>query len=744
MRRTVLSITTAACCGGAAAQSPPAVSLAPVEVVGTAPLPGLATPLEQVPSNVQTFGARDIDRQRTGGVAEFLNENANSVSLNSPTGNSFQPDLSFRGFTASSLLGTPQGLSVFQDGVRINEAFADVVNWDLLPKNAVASMQLLPGSNPVFGLNTLGGALTINMKDGFRYTGAGAEVSAGSFGRTQVSAEGGANNGTLSGFVAFEGITENGWRDHASTQIRRLYARADSHSEHDEVSLAATLADNYLEGTQALPVSMLGNPKQAYTWPDTTDNQLGFFNAGWKHVVDAATIVNANAYYRQIRISGVNSNVNGDYAPPDQPYEASNLSSDAKTRSWGASLQASLKRTWAAASHQIVVGAALDNGSTTFEQAEQPATFVGDRDTIGVGDFAQTTWVSSTNRYGGIYAADTIGFDRQWSATLSGRYNTARIATQDLTGLTPAINGTNTFRRFNPAAGLTWTGSGGTNVFGSVNQGMRVPSPVELTCADPTAPCTLPNIFVADPPLQPVLATTYEIGVRQRLGANGSFSAALFRTDLANDIQFISAGQGAVNTGYYQNVGRTRRQGLEFTGATDLGALHLVARYSFLAATFQTAFSESSPNNAFADSNGAISVQPGNTMPLIPRNTLRVRADWSQGPYAIGGTLLAVGSQYSRGNENNADPGGVVPGYATLAIDASWQISPQWLLFARIDNLFNRQYQNFGMLGANYFRGPSNSFDAGLAGPEPFRSPAAPFGAWLGLQFQFDGGVRNR
>jgi iron complex outermembrane receptor protein len=135
MRRTVLSITTAACCGGAAAQSPPAVSLAPVEVVGTAPLPGLATPLEQVPSNVQTFGARDIDRQRTGGVAEFLNENANSVSLNSPTGNSFQPDLSFRGFTASSLLGTPQGLSVFQDGVRINEAFADVVNWDLLPKN---------------------------------------------------------------------------------------------------------------------------------------------------------------------------------------------------------------------------------------------------------------------------------------------------------------------------------------------------------------------------------------------------------------------------------------------------------------------------------------------------------------------------------------------------------------------------------------------------------------------------------
>ena len=134
IRRLLLLLAGAAT--GAAGQSPPVVPLGPVEVVGTTPLPGLGTPLEQVPSNVQTFGARELDRQRTGGVAEFLNLNANSVSLNSPTGNSYQPDVSFRGFTASALLGTPQGLSVFQDGVRINEAFADVVNWDLLPKNA--------------------------------------------------------------------------------------------------------------------------------------------------------------------------------------------------------------------------------------------------------------------------------------------------------------------------------------------------------------------------------------------------------------------------------------------------------------------------------------------------------------------------------------------------------------------------------------------------------------------------------
>ncbi len=191
-----------------------------------------------MPSNVQTFGSRDIARQRTGGVAEFLNLNANSLSLNSPTGNSFQPDVSFRGFTASSLLGTPQGLSVFQDGVRINEAFADIVNWDLIPKNAVASMQLLPGSNPVFGLNTLGGALTINMKDGFAYPGAQVSLSAGSFARSEVSVEAGGNDGTLGLFAAGEGIRDDGWRDHSSTRIQRIYARADVHTGNDRSTWA--------------------------------------------------------------------------------------------------------------------------------------------------------------------------------------------------------------------------------------------------------------------------------------------------------------------------------------------------------------------------------------------------------------------------------------------------------------------------------------------------------------------------
>jgi len=738
----VAGIATVIASGGVHGEEP--VALPAIDVVDTAPLPGLGTPLGQVPSNVQSFSARILGRQRTAGVAEFLEFNANSVVVSSPSGNDFQPDLSFRGFTASPLLGTPQGLSVFQDGVRINEAFADVVHWDLLPQNAIASMQLLPGSNPVFGFNTLGGALAINMKDGYRYGGAGIEAYAGSFGRTFLAADAGGAEGPFGYFVAGEALDERGWREHSKTQIGRLYARGDWRSGADSVGAAFTFADNKLNGTQALPLSMLSDPKQPYTWPDTTNNRLGFGNLNWTHAFTQDTILAANAYYRQLRTSGINSNVNGEYDPATSPSEAFNVQSEANTSAWGASMQLTARRTWGASVHQLVVGAAVDGGATTFSQAEQTAAFVADREAVGTGPFALQTDVDTRVRYAGVYVADSVSLTPQWTVAMSGRYNTARVTTADLSGKAPAIDGTSTYYRLNPAIGATWQPNAAINLFGNVSQGMRIPTPVELTCADPNAPCTLPNIFVADPPLQPVIATTYEAGVRGRIGETAYYSAAVYRTELRNDIQFIGAGSGAVNSGYFQNVGDTRRQGIELTVGAALGEFSLVARYTFLDATFETAFAETSPNNSTADAQGLIAVQPGNRLPGVPRNTLRMRGEWMHGPFALGVTVLAVGSQYARGDENNRDANGPVPGYAVVALDGAWQIDRDWQLFGRIDNLFGTTYQSFGILGANYFRGPGNTFDAALAGPEQFRSPGAPFGAWIGMRYRLDRGSGNR
>ena len=95
-------------------------------------------------------------------------------------GNPFQPDVNYRGYTASPLLGTPQGLSVYMDGVRLNQPFGDIVSWDLIPRTAIASTTLMPGSNPLFGLNTLGGALSIQTKSGVTHPGTMLQASYGS------------------------------------------------------------------------------------------------------------------------------------------------------------------------------------------------------------------------------------------------------------------------------------------------------------------------------------------------------------------------------------------------------------------------------------------------------------------------------------------------------------------------------------------------------------------------------------
>src|SRR6185437_6522050 len=154
-----------------------------------------------------------LSGQRQSNATEFLEQNATSITANAAQGNPFQPDVSFRGFTASPLLGTPQGVSVFQDGVRINEPFGDIVNWDLIPQSAIAGIQVIPGSNPMFGLNTLGGAIAVYTKSGAEYPGASAEVSGGSFGRRTVEADWGGSQGALDFFLTANLFDDRGWAD---------------------------------------------------------------------------------------------------------------------------------------------------------------------------------------------------------------------------------------------------------------------------------------------------------------------------------------------------------------------------------------------------------------------------------------------------------------------------------------------------------------------------------------------------
>ena len=734
--------------GRASADNPAEVFELPnVTVIGTTPLPGLGTPAKDVPANVQVFGSRDLARQRPLDLTDFLDRNANSVGTGSGQGNAHQRDLSFRGFVASPLLGTPQGLSVFQDGVRINEAFGDVVNWDLLPRAAISSVQLIPGSNPVFGLNTLGGALAIYTKSGAQYPGGSIELSSGSFGRKTAEFEYGGVHDRADYFMAANFADEHGWADHNPSRVRQFFGKVGYQDERADFDLSLTLADNALQGAQTLPAAWLDTPRQAYTFPDLNENRLAFVAAKGSRFLSEDVLLGGNAYYRRFRNRNLSSNVNDNFGAIDPETgmptlnEATNDRSTIDQKGWGLGLQLTVVNEVAGHRNQFIAGVSGDVGDTAFAQQSQEANFTVDRDTVGTGEFVPGTDVGTRNRYLGVFVADTLALSPAWTLTLSGRFNQARINVSDRSGTQPGLDNTSDFSRFNPAVGINFNPSATLTTYASYSEGMRAPSPIELTCADAAAPCKLPNVFLSDPPLRQVVSKTVEAGARGRSANDTTWSAAVYRTDLDDDIQFIASGQGAINAGYFQNVGKTRREGIEIGASTRLSDLTLNVRYSHTDARFRSTFVAASPNNSTADAAGAIVVHSGNRIPGIPADSLKLRADLDLAAgWSVGGSFVVASSQYAHGDENNRDAHGRVPGYAVIDLDARWRVAPDWEIFASIVNVLDRRYQNFAILGANVFTGPDRSFGPALgldSVAEQFRAVGAPRGTWIGVRYAF-------
>lgn len=715
----------------------PTHELTPIVVVGTTPLLGIGTPLTQVPANVQTIRGADIRRQNRMTLPEFFEKNVQSVAVNEAQGNPFQIDVNYRGFTASPLLGTPQGLSVFMDGVRINEPFGDVVNWDLIPQQAIDTMQLIPGSNPQFGLNTLGGALAITTKNGRDDPGGEAEVLAGSWGRKTAQIEqGGTIGDNLDYYVTGNTTNDDGWADHNSSRVRQGFGKLRYKDADTTLSLSAGGADNDLQGSQTIPRSFLYNPRQAYTFPDQNLNSAAYVTLNGEHYFNDNTVLSGNVYYRHYKNTSISSNTNDDYDPTDDDSPTgTNEKSVVTTDSYGASLQLTMLGSLLGMKNQFTVGGGVDIANTSYLDSQQAAFFTDTRATIGVGDFdVQTNAKMHTADYG-LYLTDTLAITPQWSATFSGRYDFASVDIGDETGQQPALDGHDTFSRFNPAFGINWNPVPGFTAYATYNEGMRSPTAIELTCADPTAPCSLPNDFLADPALKPVIAKTFEVGARGRVGSSTTWNAAAYSTTLDNDIQFISSSVSA-NTGYFQNVGKTRRQGFELGGHTQWGPVGVGANYSYVDATYQSTWTENSPSNSSADDDGNITVHKGDRIPGIPQNTVKVRLDYTPiSKVNFGANFTWRGTIFARGDEDNQDVNGTIGSYFLIDLDATWNVTRQLQVFAMVTNLLNRQYASFGILGQNFFNGPGHTFDYGSASNEQFLGVGAPRGAWVGLRY---------
>jgi iron complex outermembrane receptor protein len=707
---------------------------AAVEVVATRPLPGLGTALRDIPSSVQSATAEELLRRDARDLVEGLATDFAGVALDDAPGNRFQQNLIYRGFVASPLLGAPQGLSVFVDGVRVNEPFGDTVNWDLIPRNAIATAHLLSGSNPAFGLNTLGGALSVQTKSGFAFPGSSARFAGGSFGRRSVEAETGGHGGRVDYFAAVDAQDEAGWREHSPSRLRRGFFKTGWQDALTDLDVSLAVADNSLHGTQALPSSMLSQPRQAYTWPDSTQNQLAFLALRGNHFVERDVLVTGSLYLRGLNQQAAASNVNDDFNPaaPSAPGNrpAFNDRTALDQLGAGAGLQLVVRR----AGQEFSLGASVDGASIDYAQDRQEGSFSVDREAVGAGPFVPRTRLGAHNLYRALYFIDQISPAPRWTLTVAARYDVAQVRMRDRSGAQPALDAEHDFRRLNPSLGMNWNPSDAASAFASVAQAMRTPSPVELGCADPAAPCLLPNQFLADPSLRPVVARTVEAGVRLRPAPSLRLSASAYRSVLADDIQFVSSSTTGA-AGFFRNAGDTLRQGFELKAVATREKLTASASYAYVRAEYLTGFRMPSPNNSTRDAAGEIAVERGNEIPGIARSMFKLALDWAQTPaWWSGFAWTWFDRQYARGDENNRDLNGPLPAYAVAQLYSAYRLARSWDVSLKVDNLFDRQYRTAGVLGRNFF--PAGAFNAAAATPEQFAVPGAPRALWLAARYE--------
>ena len=274
------------------------------------PMPGLNLSLNQIPGNMQTLSADDIKRAHALSLSDLMNSTLQSVNVNDYQGNPFQMDVQYRGFTAGPQIGTPQGLSVFLDGVRVNEPFGDVVNWDLIRMNALAGIDIFPGSNPLFGLGTLGGALSMNTKNGFEFDRLETEVLTGSYGRRQFQVSNGWSSDRLALFGAGKFFLEDGWRTNSPSKVNQAFADLSYRGDKLDLSLKALVVHTNLVGNGLVPSEMYAQDRDAiFTAPDTTKNRLHQFQLSGAYQLSENASFTAQVYRRDSKRDALGADV---------------------------------------------------------------------------------------------------------------------------------------------------------------------------------------------------------------------------------------------------------------------------------------------------------------------------------------------------------------------------------------------------------------------------------------------------
>ena len=645
-------------------------TLAPVVVTGVR-LPTVRELARGLAGRTATLDAQDLDARGVRTLADAL-EQLPGVTTSDEVGATAELDVSLRGFQVSPVIGLPQGVTVYVDGVRANEPDAHEVNFDLLPLEDVGRVEVVYGPSVLLGRNALGAAVNLVTRRGGTPGGKGeVEASAGSWDRYEVKARAGGRHGIWDYYLGARYEREGGWREDTRSRIGTLFAKVGLLNRAWDATLSYSGADNRIFQAGSLPESVAAaDPRRNFTGGDVFAPRAHLVVLNAQRLLGRTQLA-VNGFGRSLTSEQFNANFVGEDSRQRNT-----------TRIGGGAVQLSGRISLGAGRRELRWLAGAD----------------GDYDHVAVRIYAVpggapdslTESVRTNQVNAGLFAGANVEVVPRLTASVAARYDWIRVPFEDL--LDSTQNGVHVFRRLSPRAGLTWT-EGGHEVFTSVSRGFRAPAVVELACADPTAACPLPFALGPDPALRPVVATTYELGWR-RHGARHriDLSADVYRTDVRDDIFFIAS---TVTGGYFQNIGATRRSGaevaLQWLGPAGVRAY---ANYGYTRATFETTATLATTRDTAGQT-----VTPGDVLPMVPSHRVNAGLVVPLVSALVAGLdARYVGRQWPRSDEANDTRRLADYALADLSLTASWR---DFELRAAVRNVFDRRVYTFGTFAEN-------------------------------------------
>lgn len=693
------------------------VFLSPEVLVEVSRLGMGGIPLDRIPYGIQILPGDEIREEASLTIADAL-VRLPGVTAADQFGSPYQPDVRLRGFAVSPVVGLPQSLSVFVDGVRVNEPDASQVQFDLIPMDDVERLEVIRGPGGPFGRNTLGGALNVTTRRGSGPLAGELEVGGGSFGRLD-------GRGTVSGSAdAFDYYLSgryhevDGWRQTTPAELRQGFAKLGYRKGATDAWLSYTLASNEILQPGSLPTSWLEggpvperfadleDPREInYTGGDFYKPKLHFLNANVSQQLNPALSLHAAAHGRFLDVDQFNANI----SEPD-------FRGLTEIRSAGGAVQLSFRPD--PAGLVLTAGAEYVRHDVEIEIFELPSEFFPDVDTT------LTERVGTDEENAGVFGQVWAPVWDGLSVTASLRFDHVHVPFADF--LEPEESGTNDFNELSGVAGVDLRLTDRATAFASYGRGFRAPVILEITCSDPEDPCPLPFELGADPPIDPVRADSWSAGARY-LSERLSLEGLAYWTEVYDDIFNVILPPST--RGFFKNADRTRRQGVELTlSGLPAEGLAVNAGLALTRATFRT--NELLASALLDDEGGPTEVEPGDEFSVVPNVSANFGADLDLGAWSFSLDGIFVGSQWLVGDESNVRPEDKLDPYVVLDAYVDREIGPI-TAFALIENVLDAEYETFGIVATNVL-GPGDPESI-----DPFLTPGLPRRIYAGVRYEW-------